>query len=98
MIQEMTFEKMEEIIKNEIPFSLLEKNKGIVEFYEDENISIGLSFEDLDEEQKDVYIFNLFYGDEYINICGEYKLVNGKFIDLCTNLIEELVETWNTLI
>lgn len=84
----MTIEKMKNIISKEIPFSELIKNGGIYEFYQEGHIGIGISYED-DENKKDIYIFNLFYNDEYINISGT---------GINDGVIKELVENWNKLL
>lgn len=74
---------------------LLVKNSGICEFYTEGDISIGVSYEDTDRH-KEVYIFNLFYCDEYVNIPCVYKRVNGEFTAVeGQNLIEILTSTWN---
>lgn len=56
----MTPEKMQGICATHIPFDTLVKNAGIFEFYEDRDISIGISREDDPETGEDIYIFNLF--------------------------------------
>ncbi|MBQ8245849.1 MAG: hypothetical protein IJZ42_01835 [Lachnospiraceae bacterium] len=56
----MTPEKMRRICNTHIPFDSLVKNTGIFEFYEDHDISVGISREDDLETRKDIYIFNLF--------------------------------------
>lgn len=74
----------------------LKKNNGINEFYSEDNLSIGISFEDVDEYEN-VYIFNLFCKDEYINIEGVYQKQNNEFVNIDgnTDLPEILTEHWN---
>lgn len=57
-------------INKDIPFNNLIKNKGIYETrtLANSSISIGLSYED--EDEKEVYIYNVFVEDQYINISG----------------------------
>lgn len=97
----MTLEKIKNSILTEVPFSSLEKNKGIFEFFEHgdnskgfnpENLSLGISYEDIDEE-KDVYIYNIFAGEEYINISNR----GSKENPIPDEVLRELVETWNNL-
>lgn len=104
MAQNMTLEKMQMILTT-IPFQLLERNKGIYEFYEEDGISIGISFEDLEKydgiKYEGVYVFNLFHGDEYINIDGEYYKTNNTFVSAGNekyDLISMLVNSWNMLV
>lgn len=79
-----TYDKIKELILNEIPFQIIEKNKGIYEFGVEGSFSLGISFEDLKYFEEltleNVYIFNLFYGEEYINIPGAYRMDGEKFI------------------
>lgn len=63
----MTIKEMEKIIKTKIPFSELGKNSGIYEFYNENNLSIGISYES-DDDRNDIYVYNLFCNDNYINI------------------------------
>lgn len=92
----MTKEQMKEIINNEVPFSDLQKNKGIFEFHFVMNEvkgyekSIGISYEDIDDET-DVYIYNIFLGDEYINISNRGTKENP----IPDEVIQELVDEWN---
>lgn len=70
------------------------KNKGIYEFFPYGLLtkkSIGISYEDIDDE-KDVYIYNIFVGDEYINISNR----GTKDNPLPTEVLEELIEVWNS--
>lgn len=92
----MTKEQMKEIINNEVPFSDLQKNKGIFEFHFVMNEvkgyekSIGISYEDIDDET-DVYIYNIFLGDEYINISNRGTKENP----IPDEVIQELIDEWN---
>lgn len=89
----MTYQEMKQFIQTEVPFTALEKNKGIYEFHQDGFLSIGVSYE-IDEESNDVYIYNLFYDDEYINISGS-ATIDEQISD---TIILELVNTWNRLL
>lgn len=64
-------------------------DNGIFVFHCENDRSIGVSYEHNEETNELVYIFNLFIGDEYININGEYK---SLFDGLNTVLNE-----WNKL-
>lgn len=67
----ITFEELKQIVNTEILFDDLKKNEGVLIFYEKDNISIGISYED-DDEGNDCYIYNLFDEvGEYINIGGK---------------------------
>lgn len=88
----MTVEKMKQIIIDSVPFTQLEKNKGIYEFHIEGGISLGESYEDIDDK-KDIYIYNIFIGSEYINICGE----GTKEEPLPNNVLSELVKEWNSI-
>ena len=54
-----------------IDFSEIQKDNGIYEYpittIGKKTLSLGISYETNDDAQ-DVYIYNLFYNDEYINI------------------------------
>lgn len=56
---------------NTIDFSKIQKNNGIYEYHiktiDREKLSLGISYE-TNDDAKDVYIYNLFHDDEYINI------------------------------
>lgn len=74
----------------------LKKNKGICEFYTDGIMSIGVSFEDCDiaGRNEEVYIYNLFYRDQYINISGY-----GRPDDLLPlEVLNNLCTAWNELL
>lgn len=88
--------KLEHIVKNNFPYNELKKNKGICEFYTDEVMSIGVSFEDCDiaGRNEEVYIYNLFYRDQYINISGY-----GRPDDLLPlEVLNNLCTAWNELL
>lgn len=78
-----------EIIDKNFPSSF-EKNNGIVEFYTEENKSIGVSFEDI-EEEKDVFIYNIFVNGEYINIPG----YGTKEAPISRDILHKLMHEWN---
>lgn len=56
---------------NTIDFPEIQKNNGIYEYpiatIGKETLSLGISYETNDDAQ-DVYVYNLFYNNEYINI------------------------------
>lgn len=65
------------------------KDKGIDEFYIYEGQSIGVSY-----ETENMLIYNIFLGEEYINISG-----NGTLQErLPDSIARELVDTWNKFI
>ena len=76
------------------------KNKGIYEFFPYGLLtrkSLGISCEDLDDE-KDVYIYNIFVGGDH-DTGGEYINISNrgtKDNPLPTEVLEELVEVWNS--
>ena len=78
----MTIKEMENIFTMEIPLEGLAVDSGIWEFHVENNKSIGISYEDIDG--KLVYIFNIFVGDEYINIGGEYENIYDA-VEIVTN-------------
>ena len=89
----MTEKEMKNIINELCPWESLKKNQGITEFYVDANeISIGVSYEDIDE-LNDIYIYNLFYKDEYINISG-YGTIENRLPEF---IVQELADSWNSL-
>lgn len=84
----LTEEKMKQILQNEIPLELLIVDSGIWEFYEEDKMSIGVSYEHIGIGTHRVgYIFNLFVKGEYINISGEYE----NIFDAVKNITAE----WN---
>lgn len=96
-MNKITSEKMKEIITTEVPFSELQKNKGIFEFHSEMDKSqryeksLGISFEDIDDET-DLYIYNIFLGDDiYININNRGTKENP----IPNEVLEELVKEWN---
>lgn len=56
---------------NQIDFSAIQKDNGIYEYpittIGKETLSLGISYETNDDTQ-DIYVYNLFYNKEYINI------------------------------
>lgn len=110
-IKAMTPSSMKRILSNEIPFSQLKKNAGIFEFYEDGNLSIGISWEDSPEMGREVYVFNLFVYDktEVFSYCedgspnyaSEYINIEGAYTRdevSCSNLCRLLTDRWNEYI
>ena len=72
----LTEKEMEQILQNEIPLESLVVDSEIWEFHEENEISIGVSYEHIGLGTHCVgYIFNLFVRGEYINISGEYESI-----------------------
>lgn len=84
-----------QIIKEQCPYDDIIKNNGIYEFYFEGKKSIGISFEDGEEGvyDKERYIYNLFYGDVYINICQSGTVKNP----LPESVLTEITQEWNKL-
>lgn len=84
-----------QIIKEQCPYDDIKKNNGIYEFYFEGKKSIGISFEDGEEGVYDEerYIYNLFYGDVYINICQSGTVNNP----LPEAVLTEITQEWNKL-
>lgn len=83
----LTKQEIEEILtkaKPDIKFDI-----GIYEIYQEDEISIGVSYEEIEvDNQPNIgYIVNLFVKDEYINISGTYL----NLLDAA----EELTTVWN---
>lgn len=86
----LTENEMEQILQNEIPLESLVVDSGICEFHEEDGVSIGVSYEHIGLGTHCVgYIFNLFAGDEYISISGEYESI--------FDAVKILTEEWNKL-
>lgn len=93
MNDNMTEKEMRDIINELCPWESLKKNQGITEIYVEANeISIGVSYEDIDK-LNDIYIYNLFYKDEYINILG-YGTIENRLPEF---VVQELTKSWNCL-
>ena len=86
----MTVDEMKQLIETEVPFDSLKLNASVVEFYAADKLSIGISYE-TDDEGKECYIYNLFCGDEYINIAG----AASKEEKVNADVLHELVDAWN---
>lgn len=82
----MTNKEMENIFKNEIPLKELVVDSGIFEFHEENGKSIGVSYEH-NENGNLIYIFNIFLGEEYVNITGEFKNIYDA--------VEFVTKEWN---
>ena len=82
-----TFEDVKRIV-DKFPYHTLIKNKGITILHVSGHMSIGVSYED-DDDKNEVYIFNLFWNKEYINI-------NSVGNNVAT--VNEIVRTWNQLV
>jgi hypothetical protein len=69
----MTEKEMREIFKNEIRLEDVKLGAGIYEFHIDGEKSIGVSYENIDCDTPHMgYIFNIFVGDEYIDIPNDF--------------------------
>lgn len=93
----MDREGFKDFIMKNIDFQLLVKNRGIYEFQISGDKSLGISYEDIKEDDnhvKAVYIYNLFCGDEYINI-SSYGTRDNLIPD---KLLDELAKRWNELV
>lgn len=89
----MLKKRMKELIEFNCPYDDMIKNNGIYEFYSEGRKSIGASFEDgeagdYDEER---YVYNLFIGDEYINISAAGTADNI----LPDPVLTEITNRWN---
>lgn len=91
-MEKMTKDKMREIILS-TPFDELVKNSGIYVIYEDGNLSLGVSRES-DNDCGERYIYNIFWGDEYINICGYIRTRHDSNIE---PIISDLYAQWSDL-
>lgn len=89
----MTKEMIRSFINENVTFNSLVLDQGIFEYDITDRISIGISFESLDEYPYKRYIYNLFFDGEYVNIngCGTLK------DSLPEEVLEELERTYNTL-
>ena len=84
----LTEKEMEQILQNEIPLESLVVDSEIWEFHEENDMSIGVSYEHIGLGTHCVgYIFNLFVRGEYINISGEYESI--------FDAVKILTEEWN---
>ena len=88
----MTTEELKNIIESEINFDSIKKGNGIydIQIRNNDRISIGVSFEDLDDK-KDAYVYNLFASGEYINISN----TGDKHDKLPLTVLKEMAEVWN---
>lgn len=90
---ELTIENLADFIKKELPFNDLKIDTGIAETNNINNtdISIGVSYE-RDENGNNVFIYNLFAGEEYINISNKgtdkNKMPNSVLIELKDGILE----------
>ena len=89
MIKEM----IRSFINENVTFNSLVLDQGIFEYDITDRISIGISFESLDEYPYKRYIYNLFFDGEYINI-NEFGTLEEP---LSEEVLEELERTYNTL-
>ena len=85
-MSKLTVKEMEEILSDDIPLDKLILDNGLYEFYEENQISIGVSYEHVDMESVG-YVFNLFLKDEYINIPGFYENIK--------DVAKVLTQEWN---
>lgn len=93
-------ENIRDFIKSEVDFKSLKADTGIFEtaVYTD-GLSIGVSKETNDEGNI-VFIFNLFCGDEYINISDhttEDNILSDEMMQRIENEIRKLKEIQNGL-
>lgn len=93
-------ENIRDFIKSEVDFKSLKTDTGIFEtaVYTD-GLSIGVSKETSDEGNI-VFIFNLFCGDEYINISDhttEDNILSDEMMQRIENEIRKLKEIQNGL-
>ena len=93
-------ENIRDFIKSEVDFKSLKVDTGIFEtaVYTD-GLSIGVSKETSDEGNI-VFIFNLFCGDEYINISDhttEDNILSDEMMQRIENEIRKLKEIQNGL-
>lgn len=87
-MSKLTEKEMEQILQNEIPLESLVVDSEIWEFHEEDEMSIGVSYEHIGLGTHCVgYIFNLFVRGEYINISGEYESI--------FDAVKILAEEWN---
>lgn len=84
----MDKKQLESILMEEIPLEGLAIDSGIYEFHQDGAKSMGVSFE-YNEYGSEVYIFNVFWNDQYINVDGEYTSIY--------DCIPELLRVWNEI-
>lgn len=89
----MTKEMLRQFINENVTFNSLVLDQGIFEYDITDRISIGISFESLDEYPYKRYIYNLFFDGEYINI-NEFGTLEEP---LSEEVLEELERTYNTL-
>lgn len=95
----VSMSKLADIVKTNFPYNELKKNKGISEFYTDGPMSIGVSFEDcdIDGRNEEVYVYNLFYRDQYIDISSTSGY--GRPNDLLPlEVLNHLCMVWNKLL
>lgn len=83
-------------IINKIDFTKIKKGNGIYEFPVHKDLSLGISLEDEDGEE--VYIYNLFLADTYINISNRGTRENKYSRELLTELYEETPKEYKDLI
>ena len=96
----MTPDKTKTIVSESIQDVNVRINQGITEIYGSGNQSLGVSYEHWPETGEDIYIFNLFVQDEYINIAGAYRQTpDSSFQDIHgsskTELFSMLSDAWN---
>lgn len=89
----MTKEMIRSFINENVTFNSLTLGQGIFEYDINDRISIGISFENLDEYPYKRYIYNLFFDGEYVNLNGYGTLKDP----LPEEILEELERTYNTL-
>lgn len=85
-MSKLTVKEMENILSDDIPLDKLILDNGIYEFYEENQMSIGVSYKHVDMESAG-YVFNLFLKDKYINIPGFYENIKDA--------AKVLTQEWN---
>ena len=85
---------IKQLIEHIISHEKFEKNAGIYELPMNPVMSLGISYEDLeDEEDETGYIYNLFRNGGYVNISG----YGTKADPIPEPVLQELTETYNKL-
>lgn len=84
--RDMTTIEMKKVFQEEIPTDELVADSGIFEFHFENGKSIGVSYEH-NENNNLGYIFNIFLGDAYVNISGEFENI--------FDAVEVVTNEWN---
>lgn len=79
----------------------IRKDAGIMEIYPCQHITVGISYETIDEPDLDEgYIFNLFLDGEYINVPGTFRKCEDGYVEADTgkrieDVLDETIEKLN---